>query len=113
VQHNFEHSYASGNEHWDIDAGAIEGTSFLLLPRWLDWFTVSIGYHHVHHLSASIPNYHLAECHAEYQHLFSQVTRVRLSEVVGALQCILWDKRARRIITFAEYRRLHLRVCSA
>jgi omega-6 fatty acid desaturase (delta-12 desaturase) len=105
VQHNFEHSYASDTEHWDSDSGAIEGTSFLVLPRWLNWFTVNIGYHHVHHLSASIPNYRLAECHAEYQHLFSQVRRVRLREVVGALQCILWDKRAQRIITFAEYLR--------
>ena len=104
VQHNFEHSYASGNEHWDRDTGAIEGTSFLVLPRWLNWFTVNIGYHHVHHLSASIPNYHLAKCHEEYQHLFSRVPRVKLCEVLGALQCILWDKRRQRIISVAEYR---------
>jgi omega-6 fatty acid desaturase (delta-12 desaturase) len=104
VQHNFEHSYASDEEHWDQDAGAIEGTSLLVLPRWLGWFTVDIGYHHIHHLSASIPNYHLAECHDEYRHLFSSVTRVRLREVPGALRCILWDKSARRIISVAEYR---------
>jgi acyl-lipid omega-6 desaturase (Delta-12 desaturase) len=105
VQHNFEHSYASDSENWDSDTGAIEGTSFLVLPRWLNWFTVNIGYHHVHHLSASIPNYRLAECHAEYQHLFSKVTRVRLCEVLGALRCVLWDQRTQRIITLAEYRR--------
>jgi omega-6 fatty acid desaturase (delta-12 desaturase) len=104
VQHNFEHSYASDNDHWDIDAGAIDGTSFLVLPRWLDWFTVSIGYHHVHHLSASIPNYRLAECHNEYQHLFSNVTRLELRDVLGALRCILWDTRAQRIISVSEYR---------
>ena len=104
VQHNFEHSYASDSEHWDSDAGTIEGTSFLVLPRWLNWFTVNIGYHHIHHLSASIPNYRLAECHAEYQHLFSDVTRVKLTEVLGALQCILWDTRTQRIISMAEYR---------
>ena len=103
VQHNFEHSYASGSEHWDIDTGAIEGTSFLMLPWWLDWFTVSIGYHHVHHISAGIPNYRLAECHAEYQHLFPDVRRLRLRDVLGALQCILWDTRTRRIISMAEY----------
>jgi len=103
VQHNFKHAYASDGEHWDIDAGAIDGTSFLVLPRWLNWFTVSIGYHHIHHLSASIPNYRLAECHEEHQHLFSSVRRLGLSEVLGALQCILWDRRARRIISLAEY----------
>ncbi|MDE2051158.1 MAG: fatty acid desaturase [Gammaproteobacteria bacterium] len=105
VQHNFNYSYASDNEHWDHDAGAIEGTSFLVLPRWLNWFTVNIGYHHIHHLSASIPNYRLVECHDEYQHLFSRVTRVRLCEVLGALKCILWDRRAQRIISVAEYQR--------
>ena len=105
VQHNFEHSYASSNEHWDYDIGAIEGTSFLVLPRWLNWFTVNIGYHHIHHLSATIPNYRLVECHREYEHLFDRVTRVKLDEVLGALQCILWDTRAQRIISMAEYRR--------
>ncbi|HVW70291.1 MAG TPA: fatty acid desaturase [Steroidobacteraceae bacterium] len=104
VQHNFEHAYASGHEHWDHDTGAIEGTSFLVLPGWLNWFTVNIGYHHIHHLSANIPNYRLVECHDRYQHLFARVTRVKLSEVLGALQCILWDTRARRIISITEYR---------
>jgi acyl-lipid omega-6 desaturase (Delta-12 desaturase) len=103
VQHNFEHSYASDSESWDYDTGAIEGTSFLVLPSWLNWFTVSIGYHHIHHLSASIPNYHLARCHNEYQDLFTGVARVKLSEVPHALTCILWDTRARRIISLAEY----------
>jgi omega-6 fatty acid desaturase (delta-12 desaturase) len=103
VQHNFEHSYATDSAHWDHDVGAIEGTSFLVLPRWLNWFTVNIGYHHIHHLSASIPNYRLVECHDEYQHLFSNVTRVKLCGVLGALKCILWDTRAHRIISVAEY----------
>jgi omega-6 fatty acid desaturase (delta-12 desaturase) len=103
VQHNFEHAYASDSERWDHDTGAIEGTSFLILPPWLNWFTVNIGYHHIHHLSANIPNYCLVECHDEYQHLFSGVTRVKLSQVLGALKCILWDTRAQRIISVAEY----------
>jgi omega-6 fatty acid desaturase (delta-12 desaturase) len=105
VQHNFEHSYASSNENWDHDVGAIEGTSFLVLPGWLNWFTVNIGYHHIHHLSATIPNYRLVECHREYEHLFDRVTRVKLCEVLGALQCILWDTRTQRIISIAEYHR--------
>ena len=104
VQHNFEHSYATDSARWDHDTGAIEGTSFLVLPSWLNWFTVNIGYHHIHHLSASIPNYRLAECHEEYQHLFSSVTRVKLHEVLRALRCILWDKRSQQIISVTEYR---------
>ena len=104
VQHNFTHSYASDTKRWDYDAGALAGTSFLILPRWLNWFTVNIGYHHIHHLSSSIPNYCLVKCHNEFQHLFPEVTRVPLSQVHNALKCILWDTRAQRIISIAEYR---------
>jgi omega-6 fatty acid desaturase (delta-12 desaturase) len=104
VQHNFEHAYASDSARWDYDIGAIEGTSFLVLPGWLNWFTANIGYHHIHHLSANIPNYQLVKCHTEYQHLFPDVARVKLCEVHRALKCILWDTRARRIISVAEYR---------
>jgi acyl-lipid omega-6 desaturase (Delta-12 desaturase) len=103
VQHNFEHSYASDSARWDYDRGAIKGTSFLILPRWLNWFTANIGYHHIHHLSASIPNYCLVRCHDDHQQLFRDVTRVRLSQVHGALKCILWDARAQQIISVAEY----------
>jgi omega-6 fatty acid desaturase (delta-12 desaturase) len=103
VQHNFEHSYASGDEGWDYDTAAIEGTSFLVLPGWLNWFTANIAYHHIHHLSATIPNYRLAQCHEENQHLFPDVARVRLAEIPQALSYILWDTRARRIISVAEF----------
>jgi len=103
VQHNFEHSYATGGALWDFDTGAIKGTSFLVLPAWLNWFTANIAFHHIHHLSSSIPGYRLMACHREYQHLFPDVVRVKLSEVSGAMQCILWDIRAHRIITLAEY----------
>ncbi len=105
VQHNFEHAYASDSEHWDYDRGAIKGTSFLILPRWLNWFTANIGYHHIHHLSASIPNYCLVSCHEDQAHLFGDVKRVKLSQVHAALKCILWDARAQQIISVAEYRR--------
>jgi omega-6 fatty acid desaturase (delta-12 desaturase) len=104
VQHNFEHAYATDSEHWDHDTGAIAGTSFLVLPGWMNWFTSNIGYHHIHHLSASIPGYRLRRCHAEYQSLYDDVTRLTLSQVHAALKCILWDRAASRIITVAEYR---------
>lgn len=106
VQHNFEHSYASGDEGWDRDTAAIYGTSFLIFPRWLDWFTADIAYHHIHHLSSRIPNYSLAECHNEHQDLFTDVPRIKLSQIHGALKYILWDTRSSRIISVAEYRQL-------
>ena len=104
VQHNFEHSYASGNEGWDYDAAAINGTSYLALPNWLNWFTADIGFHHIHHISARIPNYRLAACHAEHQRLFSTVKRLTISDVKKALSYLLWDPESRRLISIEEHR---------
>ena len=70
VQHNFEDAYATSTDKWDLDQGAMSGTSFLVLPGWMNWFTANIGYHHVHHLSAAIPNYRLVACHSANQGLF-------------------------------------------
>ena len=107
VQHNFEHSYATDTARWDYDSGAAEGTSYLVLPGWLNWFTANIGYHHVHHLSARIPSYRLAQCHEEYREMFTKITRIKLSEIHHAFQCLLWDARAQRIISFAEFHDLY------
>ena len=102
VQHNFEHSYASADEGWDRDEAALSGTSFLVLPRWLNWITADAAYHHVHHLCASVPNYRLAACHREHAQLFSGVRRVGLFEIPRALKHVLWDMRARRLVSVAE-----------
>ena len=104
VQHNFRHSYASDTQHWDYDTAAIEGTSFLILPAWLNWFTANIAYHHIHHLSSRIPNYCLVDCHDTHRQLFSEVTRVKLEHVCASLKYILWDTRAQQLISVAEYR---------
>jgi len=87
-----------------LDTGAIEGTSLLVFPRWLDYFTTNIAYHHVHHLSARIPNYRLKGCHDENRHLFQDVTRLSLLQIPQASRCILWDAPARQIISVAQYR---------
>jgi acyl-lipid omega-6 desaturase (Delta-12 desaturase) len=101
VQHNFEHSYASADAGWDRDEAALRGTSFLVLPRWLNWITADAAYHHVHHLCASVPNYRLAACHAEHAQLFAGVRRVRLFEIPAALKHVLWDVASRRLVSVA------------
>jgi len=102
VQHNFEHAYASADEGWCRDEAALRGTSFLILPRWLNWITADAAYHHVHHLCAGVPNYRLAACHREHELLFASVTRVRLREIPAALKHVLWDLKARRLVSVAE-----------
>jgi omega-6 fatty acid desaturase (delta-12 desaturase) len=102
VQHNFEHAYASADDGWCRDEAALHGTSFLILPRWLNWITADAAYHHVHHLCAGVPNYRLAACHRAHEALFASVRRVRLFEIPGALKHVLWDLSARRLVSVAE-----------
>ena len=103
VQHNFEGSYASGDEGWDYYTAALAGTSYLKLPRVLDWFTADIGYHHIHHLSARIPNYNLRACHHKYQDLFRNVPRLGLKDVPHSMQYIIWDESRSTLITPAQF----------
>lgn len=102
AQHNFPHAYAANDAAWDPDAATLQGTSWMLLPAWLDWFTADSAYHHIHHLSSAIPNYRLAECHHHNPDLFAGVTRLRLTQIPETLRCILWDEAAGRIVSTEE-----------
>ncbi|WP_420466265.1 fatty acid desaturase family protein [Panacagrimonas sp.] len=104
VQHNFEPSYAGDDHEWDYDEAALYGSSFLVLPGWLNWCTANIGYHHVHHLSARIPSYRLPACHAEHAALFAGVHRLRLRDILPSLDYLLWDADGRRLMTVAAHR---------
>jgi omega-6 fatty acid desaturase (delta-12 desaturase) len=81
----------------------VEGTSYLTLPRIVNWFSADIAYHHIHHLSARIPNYRLAACNREYAYLFGAVRRIRLRDIPRSFKCILWDSVNRRIISVAQF----------
>lgn len=103
VQHNYEGAYATSSENWEYHKGAIEGSSYLLMPAILNWFTANIGYHHIHHLSAGIPNYRLAQCHHENLSLFGSVKTICLTEVLHNLKHILWDTKAHCIISIKQF----------
>jgi len=103
VQHNFEDSYATGDEDWNYFTAALEGTSFLTMPSFMHWFTGDIGYHHIHHLSARIPNYNLVKCHKEFAHLFGSVKRLTLLDIPHSFKFILWDNHANKIISVEQF----------
>jgi len=98
IQHNFEDAYATDTKQVDHYRAALEGTSLLVLPRILNWFTADIAYHHLHHLSIAIPNYRLAACHREYEALFSGVRRVYLREVLTTFDFQLWDEDLQKVV---------------
>ena len=102
VQHNFRGSYAHRTEGWSAMAGALEGTSDLELPPILNWFSADIGCHAIHHLCASIPNYRLRACQQSNRDKLGAVTTLRLSDIPGCFDYILWDPDSSMLCTIAE-----------
>jgi omega-6 fatty acid desaturase (delta-12 desaturase) len=103
VQHQFEDVYWENSSKWDYADAAIRGSSFLKLPPVLRYFTGNIGYHHVHHLSARIPNYNLRRAHDELD-LFSAVPTLTIADGMRATRLKLWDEQRGQLVTFADAR---------
>lgn len=104
VQHNFDGSYAHKTEGWDYLRGAIEGSSYLELPKVFRWFAADIGYHNIHHLCEKIPNYNLEACHNQNRHLLADVKVLRISDIPDCFKFILWDSASNRLVSIASFR---------
>jgi omega-6 fatty acid desaturase (delta-12 desaturase) len=105
VQHQFEGVYWERGGEWDYTAAALRGSSFYKLPKILQWFSGNIGYHHIHHLSSRIPNYHLERCHQAHE-MFRQVKPVTLFSSLKSLTLRLWDEQRKRLVGYRHLREL-------
>jgi acyl-lipid omega-6 desaturase (Delta-12 desaturase) len=108
VQHQFEDAYWESGETWNYADAALRGSSFLKLSAPLRFCTGNIGYHHVHHLNARIPNYNLRRAH-EDNAVFHAVPTLTLGDGLRAVTLKLWDEDRARLVTFAEGRRVAAR----
>lgn len=99
VQHQFEPTYWEHDEQWAYNDAALVGSSYYRLPRVLQWATGNIGLHHVHHLSARIPNYRLQEALESIPEL-RRVTTLTLRESLRCVRLALWDERERKLVRF-------------
>src|ERR1700678_407344 len=99
VQHQFEGAYWARSDDWNYTAAALQGSSFYKLPRILQWFTGNIGFHHIHHLSPRIPNYHLQRCH-DADPFFRTIKPVTLFGSFKSLTFRLWDEQRNAFVGF-------------
>lgn len=104
VQHQFEDTYWQNADEWDYAEAALQGSSHLKLPTVLRFFTGNIGLHHVHHLNAKIPNYHLPAAHAASP-MFAAVPTLTLWDGIHAVRLKLWDEQTHKLVTFRQARR--------
>jgi omega-6 fatty acid desaturase (delta-12 desaturase) len=103
VQHQFEGVYWERKDRWSYAESALSGSSYLRLPRALQWFTGNIGLHHVHHLHARIPNYNLQRAHDENP-IFLRARQLNALEGLLALRLKLYDESSGRLVGFAQAR---------
>jgi acyl-lipid omega-6 desaturase (Delta-12 desaturase) len=104
VQHQFEDVYWERGPSWSYASAALRGSSYLKLPKLLQFFTGNIGLHHVHHLSARIPNYNLQRAHEELP-VFHSVPVLSLWDGLRAPRLKVYDEEARRLVGWRDLRR--------
>ncbi len=105
VQHQFEDAYWNSGDEWSFAEAALRGSSYLKLGPVLRFCTGNIGYHHVHHLNAMIPNYNLRRAH-ERTPILHDVPTLSLLDGLRATRLKLWDEQTRRLVGFREARRV-------
>ena len=103
VQHQFEDAYWQDADNWTYADAALRGSSYLKLPKVLQFFTGNIGLHHVHHLNASIPNYNLQAAH-DHTPILHDVPTLSLWDGLRAVTLKLWDEDSGKLVTFRQAR---------
>lgn len=103
LQHQYEEVIWCRQGNWDYKKMALEGSSFFKLPGILRWFTGNIGFHHIHHLGPTIPNYNLPRCYNENE-MFRQVKPITFFKSFHSLSIRFWDETNQRAIGLREIR---------
>ena len=104
VQHQFENTLWDEKDDWTFHDAALYGSSHYHLPAILRWFSANIGIHHVHHLASRIPFYRMPEVLRDFPAL-AEVGRINIRESLGLVRLVLWDERARKLVSFKEAQR--------
>jgi omega-6 fatty acid desaturase (delta-12 desaturase) len=104
LQHQYDDVIWTRQEEWDYKKMALEGSSFFKLPGILRWFTGNIGFHHIHHLGPTIPNYNLPKCHEENE-IFREIKPITFWQSFKSLNIRFWDEANKRAIGLKELRK--------
>ncbi len=102
VQHQFEETHWDVSDEWDMKVAALKGSSFLILPPILNWFSCNIALHHIHHLCSRIPNYRLHECLHANAELQTVSPRLSIWQALKSARLALWDEASRKLISFRD-----------
>ncbi|HAQ20293.1 MAG TPA: fatty acid desaturase [Prolixibacteraceae bacterium] len=100
LQHQYEDVTWYRSKDWNYRIVALEGSSFVKFPKILQWFSGNIGFHHIHHLNARIPNYYLSKCYRENT-ILKEVKPVTFMMSLKSLRLRLWDEQIQKMVSFS------------
>jgi acyl-lipid omega-6 desaturase (Delta-12 desaturase) len=103
IQHQYEDTYYQAPGEWKFELAALQGSSYLRLPRPLAWVVGNANFHHVHHLSAKIPNYNLRAADESHP-MFRRTPVVTIRSSVETFRLKLWDEDAQSLVPFPKLR---------
>ncbi len=101
VQHRFEHARWYRQPEWSFTLAALKGSSYLELPRILQWCTGNIGFHPVHHLAPRVPNYRLEACYRDTPEL-QREPPLTLGKALRSTRLALWDEARQTLVRFRD-----------
>src|SRR5262245_3092779 len=103
IQHQYEDTYYQAPEAWRFELAALQGSSYLEMPRPLAWVVGNANFHHVHHLSAKVPNYNLRAAHQSLP-MFRRTPVVTPRTSIEAFRLKLWDTERESLVPFPPRR---------
>ncbi|MBN2775620.1 MAG: fatty acid desaturase [Prolixibacteraceae bacterium] len=99
LQHQYEDVSWYRQEEWDFITVALEGSSYIKFPKILQWFSGNIGFHHIHHMNARIPNYNLQKCYKEFP-IFKKIKPITFLSSLKTLKFRLWDEDQQKLVGY-------------
>ncbi|HEY1723341.1 MAG TPA: fatty acid desaturase [Magnetospirillaceae bacterium] len=101
LQHRFRGATWMRGTAWSVRAASLNGSSFLKLPKIVQWFTGNLGFHHIHHLDSRIPNYRLEERHRG-EDMIKATSILSIRDGLAAWRYALWDEAAGRMVRISD-----------
>lgn len=105
VQHQFEDTYWQRSDAWSFADASLQGSSYLRMPRPMEWFLLSINLHHVHHLYPKTPNYLLRARTADLPDV-PVPGDIGLIDALRTFRLKLWDEEAGKMVGFPPFKRI-------
>lgn len=59
LQHSVNLPYRQRKDQWNFTRAALEGSTFLYIPKIFRPFSYGIEYHHIHHLNTNVASYNI------------------------------------------------------